>query len=447
VSGDPLFGKLKPGPGRSQEEVRASQRARLEAALVELVAKRGRAGLTVRGLTRTSGVSTRTLYAHFTNLDECFVSAYRSLRRAAAVQLAEASAGEPSPASVVHAWVHAALDAAAAKPEATRFALLDAYDGGPAMLRVIEDATAALERQLALALSDLPLPLARAIVAGIERVVRVRLLQGREAELPGRADELMDWVRRVGESAAAFPPEPAPRAHSIRAGSNGAGASFRADPGFAAFAAIGGERGRILAASARLALANGYWGLTPSRIRREAGVSRRTFDALYDGVESCYLEATEALVVAAARRAAGSLGTELGRRPWLEGLAANLCAELARSPLLARLALSDAFVPGSAGLRLRERILTRATAWLCASAPTLSRPGELAAEASLAGAWRSAEGEFDVAAPMPRSQTPHLVSSLVLAFQPPAAPQLPDRVHVSLDTGTAVVPSDRGGRS
>jgi hypothetical protein len=47
--------------------------------------------------------------------------------------------------------------------------------------------------------------------------------------------------------------------------------------------------------------------------------------------------------------------------------------------------LSDAFVPGSAGLRVRERILTRATAWLCASAPTLWRPGELAAEASLAG--------------------------------------------------------------
>jgi AcrR family transcriptional regulator len=60
------------------EVVAASQRIRLYEAVMEVVAEKGYAGATVALIAERAGVSSRTLYQHFANKDECFVGSYRA---------------------------------------------------------------------------------------------------------------------------------------------------------------------------------------------------------------------------------------------------------------------------------------------------------------------------------------------------------------------------------
>jgi hypothetical protein len=69
-AGQVLFRKLKPGPGHSRAEVVENQRARLGAALIELAVEYGYETITVRGLSRSAGVSTGTFYSHFEKVED-----------------------------------------------------------------------------------------------------------------------------------------------------------------------------------------------------------------------------------------------------------------------------------------------------------------------------------------------------------------------------------------
>jgi len=385
-----FYAKLKPGPGHSSHEVRADQRARLFAAVIELTAERGYDGLTVRGISRTSGVSTRTFYVHFANVEECFAATYRSIMRWVAEQLAEATATSRDRGAALRTWIQVLVDSAAADPQAARMALIDCYDGGPAMLREIETATAGVERQVAAGPDDFPQTLGLAIVAGVERVLRTKVLEGRAGELPLTEGDLANWVDSV-DALEAIPPSDLPSRPPKRRLPPRAG---QKDPGFAAFEAIGGDRGRILAAVAKLSLTNGFWALNLPDIRREAGVSRRQLDTLYGGVTDCYLDAIETLTVAAACRAvqAGEAGSTWRDR--VERISDRFCTELASSPLLARLGFIDIFATGSAGLRCRERLITRAAESLRREAPRADRKAELAAVASISACWRLVQTEL-----------------------------------------------------
>ena len=70
------YERLRPGPGRSREEVAADQRDRLQRALVELVAEYGYRSLTVRTLSRRARISSGAFYKHYRSTDECFLSTY-----------------------------------------------------------------------------------------------------------------------------------------------------------------------------------------------------------------------------------------------------------------------------------------------------------------------------------------------------------------------------------
>ncbi|HEX3604436.1 MAG TPA: TetR family transcriptional regulator [Candidatus Dormibacteraeota bacterium] len=77
----------------SREQVAESQRARLLAAVTELVAERGYASLTITEAARRARVAPNRFYEHFHDKEECFLAAYDAfaqalLRRMAAVTLA-----------------------------------------------------------------------------------------------------------------------------------------------------------------------------------------------------------------------------------------------------------------------------------------------------------------------------------------------------------------------
>ena len=86
------YPQLHPGPGLSHERVASHQRARIYAAMIELVAERGYGAVTVLGLARRAGVSKHTVYEHFPGgKQECFLCTYelivwRSCKRVGAAQ-------------------------------------------------------------------------------------------------------------------------------------------------------------------------------------------------------------------------------------------------------------------------------------------------------------------------------------------------------------------------
>jgi AcrR family transcriptional regulator len=376
--------------------------------MVELVADRGYAGVTIRALVRTSEVSTSAFYRQFPDIEECFASTYRTILQQARRLLQEVTVVGRRREDRLRALVRAALNAAAEDPHAARLALVDCYDGGPAMLREIETATAQLEQQLEEEPAGLPRPIGRAVVAGIEFVVRAKVLGGRETQLPAIADELADWVVRVAQIELRSEPEPMVEVMERHRG------DMARDPGFAAFTAIGGERGRVLAAVAKLSADDGYWNLTLPSVRREAGVSRRSFDALFADLDHSYLEAVATVSTAAARAVIGETDDVLPWPSYVEELARRFCDRIGGSPLLARLAFADVFAPGSAGLRCRDRLLSWSARLLRVASPHDRLPPGAGLDAAVSGAWRVLQAEIKTGAP-PGKASASLVSELILA--------------------------------
>jgi AcrR family transcriptional regulator len=414
-----LYRKLKPGPGTSAAEVIASQRARLRQAMVDLVAERGFGGVTVRGLSSTAGVSTRTFYAHFPNAEECFTSTYETVMRTALKQFTASGMTDADRERAIRSGLTSLMRQISENPSAGRLALVESFSAGPAMLREMSCATRDFEQFMldtfnaAPGRVKLPLPLIQSITAGAERVVRARILTGRDAELPGVSEELADWALSMHDPALATLAIP----DSVGTGERRRAARPCATkkPGTAEFAAIGNERGRALAAVIRLSLKDGYWNLTVPRIRREAEVSRRAFDAHFDGVGHCYLEGIEALVARAVARAERkSAGGDSWESRTFQFVSAY-CSEVAHSPALAQLGYIDIFAPGQEGLTCRERMISNGAARLRGFADPGEALTELEAEASAAAGWRMIQNEVAAGRAKKLPQVAPLIAFVILA--------------------------------
>jgi AcrR family transcriptional regulator len=416
-----LFRKLKPGPGHSAEEVFADQHARLQGAMVELVAENGYSGLTVRDLSRAAGVSTRTFYRHFGNAEECLACTCESLMTCA-LRRATGSRKETGEQSV-RGGLRSLLQGLAEHPKAARLVLFDSFGAGPDLLEQTELAIREHEQLLLDAFAEapeqtaIPQQMAQGMVAGVMRVARTRLDADQAGELPEIAGELADWTLSLRGIDVADRGDNQVPVDGVRSRSRDRGSLPHTFP-----KGIGGERERILAAAAKLSSDDGYRTLTVTKIRAEAGVSRRTFDAQFASLEECFLEAVEELALTAARRAEQRAA---GAADWENGVRRGslaLCTEIARHSALAQLGFIEILAPGQAGLQRRERLVTLGADRLREAAPAEDRPSELAAEASAAAAWRIVHAE--VAAGRSR-ELPRVAPTVAHALTAPmtAAPE------------------------
>jgi AcrR family transcriptional regulator len=413
------YRKLKPGPGRSAAEVVADQRARLIGAMVELVAERGLGDVTVRGLAGTAGVSTRTFYSLFPNAEECFTATYGSLMRAALKRFRSPRRSSPDWEKALRAGLTSLLEEIAEHPTAGRLALVESFDAGPAMLREMSGATRDFERFVVDSFAAapgrvaVPVPVLQALAAGVEHVLRVKILAGREAELPGVTEELADWALAMRDPAVARLPIPGPLGAAN--GKRVECGSLERELGAAEFGAAGSERARILAAVVRLSARDGYWNLTIPKIRREAGVSRRSFDTRFQDVGDCYLQGVAALTSTAMARARRKAAGAADWEQWVCRLTNAFCVEVARSPALAQLGFIDVFAPGKEGLQCREEMLAAGAEVVRGIAPRDRRPSELEIEASIAAGWRIIHSEIVAGRARKLSRVAPLIAYVILA--------------------------------
>lgn len=399
--GNPATGprKLKPGPGLAPQAVFDHQRERLKVATAELLAESGYGGVTVRGLAQRAGVSTRTFYRQFTNIPDCVGFATEAALSGALRQMEEASRPIGDREAALGAAIASLMRFFARNPTEAAMVLTEAFDAGPPVVLRLKAATGTVERFFVELLSVSspsriagPRRLAKGIVAGALRIARLTSLTGRATDLPKFAPDLTNWVLAMTDPAGAG---------GIGGTSRPVGASSprrEKDPfpdvrAFRMVVPAGDDRERIVKATLRLAATDGFASLTVTRIRRGAGVSRRSFNDNFPSVTDCFLSSLEWVVRSAALRAkAWAAGEEEGDRRIGRVLIA-LCAQAARNNALSSLVLVGVLEPGRAGLLCREQVLDAGVGGMQSDLRLGSAGRSVALDASVGAAWEIAAAE------------------------------------------------------
>ena len=373
------FQKLRPGPGLRADAVASDQRRRLREAMTLLVADHGYDGVTVRGLSHLAGISTRTFYRHFENLEGCFGYVYESTVMGSLRQALEASRIGVSEQDRLTAGIRSIMEDVAARPAGGRLILIDAFDAGSAVRERMRRAGAGFGKSLGSQLEDAPrAQVQNGLVAGLMRIARRTTMAGRTDALPSLSDEMATWVRGTMDVLVHRPQwgegpisRRSPRVDPFPSHSPSLRDEFGID-----------DRGCILSAVARISADEGFEALTIARIRSVAGLPRRRFGACFDSVSDAYFALVDRVATAAATRAA-DWARQFPEEERRYRLMTALCSEAARNAALVKAALVRPAGTRRDGLLHWERLISRAVGQLD------PRPNQtqVQLEASVAATW------------------------------------------------------------
>lgn len=380
------YRRLRPGPGQDHEEVLADQRARLLAATVELVAEQGFDDTKVSHIVQMAGVSKASFYEQFAGKDECFIAVCDSALRAAAsaVLRGESHGGEGR--GRLRAGLTALAEHMVDQPKATRLVLIDGIASTPTIRAHLCERFGLFEalvrdRLAGSSPAKVSGPLIAGFVSGITHHARRCVGAGHPERFRELVDPLLDWGLGINceEASAAWRPPSRSTRRTVPL--------ERPQVGYDGAPAPTGTKDLLMTGAMRLASREGFAALTPSRIRRVAGVSRPSFDANFDDAAGCFLAGVETELDALF---AGSLWQGRAEASWVErteGMFDRLASSLAGAPELARLAFAETLEAGPASLAWRERLITTWAGTIYHDAPGGSRPAPAAGEAAIAAIW------------------------------------------------------------
>jgi AcrR family transcriptional regulator len=118
--------------GKSAEDRLDARRRALVEAAIELIATRGLADTTVRGVCEAAGLSTRFFYESFDGLDALALAAYdECVQSAFATTYAAAAAVPGEPAARARGAVGAIVDYLETQPQRARLMLVEGLGAGP----------------------------------------------------------------------------------------------------------------------------------------------------------------------------------------------------------------------------------------------------------------------------------------------------------------------------
>lgn len=188
----------------TREQVRASQRGRIMAAMAEAVAEKGFPRVTVADVLTGAGVSRETFYEQFSDKEECFLAVLDTGAQTL-LEILQSAVSRPTrdPVERLDRVLQAYLNTLSSEPAFAKAFLVDAYGAGPrsterrlALQELFVDAVAGM-----LELGDAPRGSSErfaceALVAAISSMVTARVGTGRTKELPGLREPVMALVRR-----------------------------------------------------------------------------------------------------------------------------------------------------------------------------------------------------------------------------------------------------------
>jgi AcrR family transcriptional regulator len=353
--------------------------------------------VTIRDLSALAGVSTKTFYAHFSNIEACTISTRRRIT-SDWVQRADTEGEEIKP------WVTAFLLAVSQHPRAASFALRDLSHIDPSppdhTRQPLGNLESLLGRHCASDNLTLRSELHGAVVAGLLRTARTAVRRsGVEVRLAG--DSFASWLSSLRDDGGPLRPPPGWTRTAMR--------------GHAEYGRVAvDERSRLHSAALRLGLRDGYANLTLTKVRLDAGVSAQRFTQCFDSVAHCYLDALEARFILALRRAEATASRTAVWETQVHWFTFGLCVEIAEDPALSRLAFGELLIVGRLGLERREKWVAITAQHLRTWIAGYPSDSSISAEASAAAVWELAHGQLSAGrARLPRAAP--LITFVLLA--------------------------------
>jgi AcrR family transcriptional regulator len=187
----------------TREQVLASQRGRILAAVAESVAEHGFARVTVADVIARAGVSRETFYEQFADKEAAFLAALDAGAEGLLEILGAAiSLPAADPLERLDHTLKAYLTTLASEPSFAKAYLIDAYGAGPAATaRRIELQARFVDvicEVLGIAPDDASERFAcEALVAAVSSLVTARIGTGRPGELPALREPLVALARRL----------------------------------------------------------------------------------------------------------------------------------------------------------------------------------------------------------------------------------------------------------
>ncbi len=361
--------RLPRGPhDLTREQVTASQRERLIAAMAELAGRDGYADTTVANVLALAGVSRKAFYQHFANKQECFLATYDAVVSEGRSQVTRAYADAKNPSESASSAITKLFERAIENPHAVRLVLVEAGVVGQAGIqrreRLMSEYEGLLRDMLGLPIGPgaIPNPVLRGIVGGLNGVLYAHMRDNRLEQLLALIPDLVQWATSYSPAPPSMmqPPTQSTHRDTSRLGLLGGRA-----PGTLAANTIpiaSGRRGlargrhgsvshslvvhnqreRILDAVTNLVAQDGYAELTVEGVVERAAVSLQAFYEHFTGKEDAFLVAYElghAKSLAIVERAyASQADWRLGVRESISALFEFLASE----PAFAHLSLVEA---------------------------------------------------------------------------------------------------------
>lgn len=348
--------KLKPGPGKSTQEVSSHQQARIHSAMVEVITEHGYDATTVRRLAQKAGVSTRTFYQHYSGKEECLLRTQELIAQQWAERIAASRENGGSAEKGFLTGARVLLQGWLEWPEAARLMLVDACSAGP---RIFSQARNSLREIAAkccapdVAENDTSRLLSEGMVAGMVGVMGSRLLHEQSIDVE---DRLLNWVASCCAALSFDAPgfladfkAPALEFSGPVSSSNVEGEDGALAPK--------GDRALLLSAVSKLSGTEQADILTPRKISEAAGVSQRKFYATFPSLDECLVAAVDWHAEKAIYKIRQQRGPSVGQFDDVPQSITLLCALISREPALANLCFGELRMANTQGLRCQQRMV------------------------------------------------------------------------------------------
>jgi AcrR family transcriptional regulator len=376
----PMYRRLPHGPhGMGPEAVARNQRARLYGGMIEAVDRRGYKGTAVAHVITLAAVSRRAFYEQFANKEACFLATYDIVVARSKQRMLEGWMAEHGWENRMHRACRAFVEDATRNAKASRLVLIEGLGIGAKSRERMMRSALAFERLLESGFKAAPSgvrfpPLApKALVGGGRYALFERLRSGREAELAGLPDELLDWVQayrlpaaRIGLTRPTPPHTPAEPARFLESDD---------------------RRSRVLGAIVHLTLDQGYQDLSDPQIAQFAKLSTEAFHRQFPDKRECFLAVVDEFVneTLEAVLAAGAHGDD-----WVEAAYLGVRAAIdhfVAHPGLVKMTFVDLFDLGPAVVNSIGDSLRKLSTLLLENSPEPQRAPALAHELVAGAVW------------------------------------------------------------
>lgn len=187
---------MSPPPSPLRALLAASPRGRLLDALAASVLERGYAATTVGDIVTRASMSKSSFYAEFSDKEDAFVAALE-LAAELVLQRVTAAMAAGGDADRLERGVGAYLDALASEPDLARCFVVEGLGAGERAARRQRELADRFAAILDAPGAKTPAPIRRAVIGGIDDVVRTALRDGRPARLASLRTPLTEFARRA----------------------------------------------------------------------------------------------------------------------------------------------------------------------------------------------------------------------------------------------------------